>query len=77
MKIINIFILFGIYLFYYLFHNFEELGGMDYPLLKILMELILLLFLLILLKFKKNIIEITNADYYQKKIEDYFKKLDK
>ena len=77
MKIMNIVILFGIYLFYYLYRNFEELGGMNYPILKILMKLIILLFALILLKYKKNTIEITNVDYYQKKIEDYYKRLDK
>ena len=77
MKITNCLILIGIYLFFYLFHNFEELGGMHYPLLKILIELIALLFVLILLKYKKNLKEITNVEYYQKKIEYYYNQLDK
>ena len=43
---------------------------MDYPLLKILFQLILIIFLIVFFFHKKELI-----DANQKKIEDYFKKI--
>ena len=59
-------------LFIYLLGDFLNLKGMEYPLLKILMELIGITLLLILVLHKRELI-----DQNQKKIEDYFKKIKK
>ena len=59
-------------LFIYLFGDFLNLKGMEYPLLKILMELIGITLLLIVVLHKRELI-----DQNQKKIEDYFKKIKK
>ena len=77
MNIMNALVLIGILMFYNLLSDFISLGGMTYPLLKLLMELIILLFLMILLKFKKNVLEIIYYDKFQKKIEDYYKSIKK
>jgi hypothetical protein len=77
MKIMNVFVLIGILIFYKLYCDFVNLGGMAYPLLKVLMKLIILLFMMVLLKYKKNVMEIISYDKFQKKIDDYYKKINK
>ena len=59
-----------IVLFLYNDGDFYKKKGLDYPLLKILFELILIIFLIVFFFHKKEII-----DENQKKIEDYFKKI--
>ena len=59
-------------LFIYLSGDFLNLKGMEYPLLKILMELKGITLLLIMFLHKRELI-----DQNQKKIEDYFKKIKK
>ena len=58
-----------IILFMYLLNNFYLLGGTNFPLLKIIIELIIILFILYLIQNKGCVV--------QKKIDDYFKKLNK
>ena len=58
-----------IVLFLYNIGDFYKEKGMDYPLLKILFQLILIIFLIVFFFHKKELI-----DENQKKIEDYFKK---
>ena len=59
-------------LFIYLLAYFLNLKGMEYPLLKILVELIGITLLLIVVLHKRELI-----DQNQKKIEGYFKKFKK
>ena len=74
MKLENIFLIISIALFYYLINKFLELGGWNHQLLKILVQLILVLFWMLLMKYKNEIKEITEYDKYQKKIYDFFQK---
>ena len=62
-------------MFYYLFNLFVDNGGMKYPLLKILSQLIMLLFLMILFSYKTDFLKLIQIDKFQKKIDDYYKKL--
>ena len=53
---------------------FVEQGGMQYPLLKIIFEMILILFIMILYRYKKEIAGLLKLiDEKQKKIDDYYK----
>ena len=72
MKYYHIFIIILILLFYSRFNLFIDLGGFNFPLLKILMELIIIIFVLVLVKYKEELKEITKFDKFQRKIEDYF-----
>ena len=76
MKNFHIIISFLIILFYLRFNTFIDLKGMDYPLLRVLLELILITFLLVAFKYKEELKEMTQFDKFQKKIEDYFNKTD-
>ena len=62
-------------LFNYLFNLFVDNGGMKYPFLKILNQLIMLFFLMILFSFKTDFLKLIQIDKFQKKIDDYYKKL--
>lgn len=73
----QIMLIFSLLIFYNLFNLFVETGGMKYPLLKILSQLILLLFFMLLFIFKNDILKVFLIDKYQKKIDDYYKKLNK
>ena len=77
MKFIHIFLFSSFVIFYYLFNEFLDLGGMNFRLLKVLMELILLLFILILIKYKKDLNEMTNFDKYQITLDNFFHKKNK
>ena len=77
MKYYHSILLILILLFYSRFNAFTEIGGFDFPLLRILMELILIIFLLILIKYKEELKEITKFEKFQKKIEYYFHKKEK
>ena len=74
MKPNNILLIISIVSFYYLLNKFLELDGLKHQLLKILLELILVLFLMILLKYQDEIKEITEFEKNQKKICDFFKR---
>ncbi len=74
MKFNEIFIIISILCFYHLTNEFIEAGGMDYNLLKIIMELIILLFIMILYKYKEEIKRALYFDKCQKKIDDFFSK---
>ena len=74
MKIVQIILILGIIFLYNLIYMFIELGGMQYPLLKIIFEMLLILSIMILYRYKKEIIGLFNLiDGKQKKIEDYYK----
>lgn len=73
MKMSNIILIISIISFYYLLNQFLDLGGLNHRLLKILLELVLVLFVMILMKYEGEIKEITNWDHKQKKIVDFFK----
>ena len=77
MKYYHIILIILILLFYSRFNEFTYIGGFDFPLLKILMELILIVFLLILIKYKEELKEMTKFEKFQRKIEDYFHKKEK
>ena len=74
MKFNEIFIITSILCFYHLLNEFIEAGGIDYNLLKIIMELIILLFIMIFYKYKKEIQRAGYFDKCQKKIDDFFSK---
>ena len=74
MKIVQIILIFGIIFLYNLIYMFLEQGGMQYPLLKILFEMILIVFLMVLYRYKKEIAGLLKLiDEKQKKIDDYYK----
>lgn len=60
--------------FYCLTKEFIDNGGMDFKQLKIIRQLIILLFALILLNYRKDFIKYLKEDSFQRKIEHYFKK---
>lgn len=74
MKFNEIFVGVCIMAFYYLLREFIDLGGMSYNLLKLLMKLIILLFIMILFKYKEEIKQSFYFDKYQKKLDDFLKK---
>jgi len=53
--------------FFCFLSQFYYQGGLDFPLLKIIIDLIIILFLMIIFGKKKKI------SYFQKKIDEYFK----
>ena len=73
MKILYILII-GIIEFYCLVQEFIDNGGMNFKLLKIIMESVILLFILILINYRKEFIDFFKEDPMQKKIEHYFGK---
>ena len=60
--------------FYFLVQEFIDNGGMNFKLLKIIMETIILLFILILLNYRKDIMEFFKEEPLQKKIDHNFAK---
>ena len=70
----QILLIFCLASFYNLFRSFINNGGMNFPLLKILSELIMLLFFMILFIYKNDLFKIIRIDKFQKKIDDYYKK---
>lgn len=74
MKKSNIILIISIISFYYLINQFLDLGGLNHRLLKILLELIVVLFVMIMVKYQDQMKEITDWDSNQKKIVDFFKR---
>ena len=70
----EIFIIVCILVFYYLSRKFIDLGGMNFNLLKKIMELIILLFLMILFKYKEEIKRAIKYDKCQRKLEEFLKR---
>ena len=66
-------LIFFVLLFFQLLNKFYEMEGMKYPLLKTIVGLILILFFLIMWRYKKEIKEILWLDKDQKKLDEYFK----
>ncbi len=62
-------------IFLFLILDFQEIGGMNFPLLKILLEMILLLYLLVLYLHKDLLMEKPMYDKKQTYIKDYFQTL--
>lgn len=74
MQLNKLAVMISFFVLLYLLNEFLELGWFNHKLLNVLIELIVLLYLLILLKYKKEIYQITKFYIYQKKLEDYFTK---
>ena len=74
MKINNIILIISIISFYYLINQFLALGGLNHRLLKILLELVLVLFVMILVKYQVEMKEVTDWDSNQKKNFNFIKK---
>ena len=74
MKLNDLVLITSVASFYFLLNQFMDLGGLNHQLLKILLELIIILFVMVLLKYQDEIKEITDFDKTQKKISDFFKK---
>ena len=70
----EIFIMVCILVFYHLSREFIEIGGMNFNLLKKIMELIILLFLMVLSNYKEEIKRTIQYDKCQRKLEEYLKK---
>ena len=66
MKIFYFFVL-SMIEFYFLVQEFIDNGGMNFKLLKIIMETNILLFILILLNYRKDIMEFFKEDPLEKK----------
>lgn len=74
MKFNQIFLVISILAFYHLANHFVELGGMNHELLKLLMELVLLLFIMILFKYQDEIKKVIYFDTCQRKIDEFLTK---
>ena len=70
----EIFIVVCILIFYHLLREFSDLGGMNFSLLKKLIELIILLFIMVLYKYKEEIKTLIYYDKCQRKLEEFLKK---
>lgn len=73
MKFTQIILLCLIFFFLFSLNDFIEKGGMKHKLLSLIIEMIIILFVLIMIKYKKEL-QFLKVDIYQKKIEEYFKK---
>ena len=73
MKPIDLFLICALLFFYNIFLKFVELKGMEYPLLQLIMELIIILLVLVLPNYKNSLLNLLYLNK-QKKIDDYFKK---
>ena len=73
MNINEIFVVVCILLFYHLFNKFKNSGDMNFNILKLIMEMIILLFMMILMKYKEEIKEVIHYDKYQKKLDEFLK----
>ena len=71
MNINEIFIVVCILLFYHLFNEFKNSGGMNFDLLKLIMEMIILLFMMILMKYKVEIKGEIHYDKFQQKLDEF------
>ena len=69
MNINEIFVVICILLFYHLFNEFKDSGGMNFNLLKLIVEMIILLFKMILFKYKEEIKEVIHFDKCQQKLD--------
>ena len=74
MKFNQIFLVISILAFYHLANHFVELGGMNHELLKLLMELVLLLFIMISFKYQDEIRKVIYFDTCQRKIDEFLTK---
>ena len=74
MKFNQIFLVISILAFYHLANHFVELGRMNHELLKLLMELVLLLFIMILFKYQDEIKKVIYFDTCQRKIDEFLTK---
>ena len=74
MKFNQIFLVICILAFYHLSNQFMELGGMNHELLKLLLELVFLLFIMILFKYQEEIKKVIYFDKCQRKIDELLTK---
>ena len=74
MKFNQIFLLFCVLYFYHLSNEFANLGEMNYQLLKMIIELIFLLFVMILYKYKEEIKKAIYFEKCQRKIDEFLSK---
>ena len=73
MEYSKIFVVICILYFFSSLGEFLELGGSKFKFLKLLMEMVIALFLLIIWKYKDDLI----PDKYQRKLEEFFHKTNK
>ena len=74
MKLMEIFLLICLMSIFGLMNEFFDLGGMNFKLLKIIVELIMILFIMIMVKYKDELLQIIKYDKNQKQIDHYFQK---
>ena len=74
MKLMQIFLLICLMSIFGLMNEFFDLGGMNFKLLKIIVELIMILFIMIMVKYKDELLQIIKYDKNQKQIDHYFQK---
>ena len=70
----QIFLLICLMSIFGLMNEFFDLGGMNFKLLKIIVELIMILFIMIMVKYKDELLQIIKYDKNQKQMEHYFQK---
>jgi len=74
MKYNEIFIAIYVLAFYHLANEFIDFSGMKFKLLKLIMEIIMLLFIMILYKYKKEIKNVIYFDTWRRKFDEYITK---
>ena len=68
MKLMQIFLLICLMSIFGLMNEFFDLGGMNFKLLKIIVELLMILFIMIMLKYKDELLQMIKYDKNQKQI---------
>ena len=74
MKLMQIFLLICLMSIFVLMNEFFDLGGMNFKLLKIIVELLTILFIMIMVKYKDELLQMIKYDKNQKQIDQYFQK---
>ena len=74
MKLMQIFLLICLMSIFGLMNEFFDLGGMNFKLLKIIVELLMILFIMIMVKYKDELLQMIKYDKNQKQIDQYFQK---
>ena len=74
MKLMQIFLLICLMSIFGLMNEFFDLGGMNFKLLKIIVELLMILFIMIMVEYKDELLQIIKYDKNQKQIDQYFQK---
>ena len=73
----QIFLLICLMSFFGLMSEFFDFGGTNFKFLRIIVELLMILLIMIMVKYKDELLQMIKYDKNQKQIEQYFQKKEK